>query len=316
MRRFEMLFLSLAFVLVPLAGCDDDDAASDGDASTDPTVYQALGEEAGIRAVVEDFVAEVLNDNRINGYFLNQDAISGTKLIDCLVLQIGDATGGPQDYDADDSGCRSMKESHEGLGISKQDFDAMIEDLVKVFRAKDVNPTYVNAVVDIVSRTEGDIVEDADNNKTIYQRLGAKPGIVAVIDNLVDVVIPADTVINGFFAGLSAAQAARLKTCLVRQVCGATGGPCEYGKEVAHPSEPGVAADNVCKDMMAAHDPVNAADPKITKEDFDALVTDVASALDNVLDPDASAEDKNAIATVLDAMCAMIVDGATGCSTL
>jgi hemoglobin len=96
--------------------------------------------------------------------------------------------------------------------------------------------------------------------KSLYDRLGGKKAITAVVDEFVSRVA-ADDRINKFFAP-AAADPARLtsfKAKLVDQICEASGGPCKY----------------TGKDMKAAH-----AGMGVSGADFDALVQDLVSALD------------------------------------
>jgi hemoglobin len=69
----------------------------------------------------------------------------------------------------------------------------------------------------------------AMKEKSLYDRLGGKKAITAVVDEFVGRVA-ADTRINAFFAA-TAADAKRLATFkgkLVDQICQASGGPCKY----------------------------------------------------------------------------------------
>ena len=59
------------------------------------------------------------------------------------------------------------------------------------------------------------------NEASLYDRLGGKPAITAVVDDFVGNVA-ADARINQRFAG---ANVPRLKTMLVEQICAASGGP-------------------------------------------------------------------------------------------
>jgi hemoglobin len=97
-------------------------------------------------------------------------------------------------------------------------------------------------------------------DKTLYQRLGGKKAITAVVDEFVSRVA-ADTRINSFFAQ-TAADPARLKAFkskLVDQICEASGGPCKYAG----------------RDMKSAHMGMG-----IAGMHFDALVQDLEGALD------------------------------------
>lgn len=94
---------------------------------------------------------------------------------------------------------------------------------------------------------------------TLYDRLGGRDAIVAVVDSFV-ARVAADSRINGFFKATASdpARMAAFKGKLVDQVCQATGGPCTYSG----------------KDMKTAHAGMN-----ITSAHFDALVEDLSATL-------------------------------------
>jgi hemoglobin len=100
----------------------------------------------------------------------------------------------------------------------------------------------------------------AGKEKSLYDRLGGKPAIMAVVDEFVGRVA-ADKRINGYF-GAAASDPARMaafKGNLVDQICQAAGGPCKY----------------MGRDMKTAHMGMG-----ITSAQFDALVEDLVGALD------------------------------------
>ena len=269
-------------------------------------LYQRLGGDNGIRTVVTDFVNRVVKDPKINGYFLNS-TVSGARVIDCLVLQVGSLTGSGQAYPGM-SGCREMKPLHAGLKISMQDFNDTAGHLLAALNAAGVGPADVNTILGAVGATAPDIVEDPANNATTYQRVGRKPAIGTVVDMFI-AKVAADPRINGFFGGT---DTARLKTCLVRQVCNIDG-PCKYGEEVTIDSEPGVGPAAPCKDMRSLHAGLKlggAAGRGISKADFDALVEGLVAVLDGAGVP---AADKNAILGALGPQCDDIVAGGVGC---
>lgn len=90
--------------------------------------------------------------------------------------------------------------------------------------------------------------------KSLYDRLGGKPTITAVVDDFVGRVA-ADNRINGKFAN---ANIPRLKMMLVDQICQASGGPCTYAG----------------RDMKTAHTGMG-----INGAEFDALVGDLVATL-------------------------------------
>ena len=109
---------------------------------------------------------------------------------------------------------------------------------------------------------------------SLYERLGGKPAITAVIDDFIGNVA-ADTRINKRFGG---ADIPRLKARLVDQVCEASGGPCKY----------------TGANMRDAHTGMN-----ITDAEFTALVEDLVKSLDTFKVP---AREKNELLAALGGM--------------
>ena len=235
------------------------------------TLYERLGETAGITTVVNDFVGRVVGDPKINSYFLNS-SVDATRLSGCLVVYFVDLSGGPDDYDT--SGCKSMKEVHAGMGISSNDYNDLAGHLVNALSAAKVSTADINTIVAALTDpgVTGDIIEDADNDLTIYQRVGRRPAIETVVEDFVGRVV-ADPKINGYFLNKSV-NAERLTFCLVRQVC-SLDGPCNYGEEVEDP----IYIDGkpvACLDMATVHDGL-----RISANDFNDLVGHLASALED-----------------------------------
>ena len=98
-------------------------------------------------------------------------------------------------------------------------------------------------------------------DQSLYQRLGGKEAITAVVDDFIGNVA-ADARINKRFAN---ANIPRLKTLLVEQICAASGGPCTY----------------TGRDMTTAHTGMN-----IQSAEFDALVEDLVKSLDKFKVPE------------------------------
>lgn len=116
--------------------------------------------------------------------------------------------------------------------------------------------------------------------KSLYDRLGGKPAIQAVVDDFIGNVA-GDARINKRFAG---ADIPRLKTMLVDQICEAGGGPCKYTGQP----------------MKAAH-----AGMKIADAEFNALVEDLVKSLDKFKVP---AQEKSELLGALGGMKGDIVN--------
>jgi len=99
-----------------LAGCA-------GMADKKPPLYDRLGGKPAIQAVVDDFIGNVAGDARINKRFAGANI---TRLKGNLVDQICEATGGPCKYTG-----QKMRSAHAGMKITDEEFDALVEDLVK-----------------------------------------------------------------------------------------------------------------------------------------------------------------------------------------
>jgi hemoglobin len=98
-------------------------------------------------------------------------------------------------------------------------------------------------------------------DKSLYDRLGGKPAITAVVEDFVGRVA-ADSRINGKFANT---DIPRLKTLLAEQICQASGGPCTY----------------TGRSMKATH-----AGMGVSDADFDALVGDLVTTLNKFKVPE------------------------------
>lgn len=105
------------------------------------TLFERLGGEQGVTAIVDDFTTRALEDPRVNwqrkgvkrGGILRRDettvAWSSTpqnveKLKQHLVQFIALATGGPAQYEGKD-----MKTAHAAMHITNPEFDAVVGDL-------------------------------------------------------------------------------------------------------------------------------------------------------------------------------------------
>jgi hemoglobin len=135
--------LSVAVVLV---GCAGPERMPGG-----KSLYDRLGGKSSISAVVDQFVANVAADTRINGRFATTDIL---KLKSHLVDQICMATGGPCTYSG-----RDMKTTHTGMKISNGDFGALVEDLLKSLDMFKVPAREKGELLDLLGAMKKDIVE-------------------------------------------------------------------------------------------------------------------------------------------------------------
>jgi hemoglobin len=230
------------------------------DTGTGRSLYEQLGGEMAIRAVVAEMVENIAADSRINWMFANADLPS---LENQLHDQICEATGGGCTYTGAD-----MKTAHAGMAITDAQFNALVEDLLTALDtlgvpyALDGSQTIDPLLLALVGM-QGDIVEDADGSGVYFNQLGGYAGgdghlaVSAVIDAMLGYVA-ADARINSYFA---ATDLADLRDSLIEQVCEVTGGYCTYSG----------------RDMKSVH-----AGYCISEDDFNALFEDLLKGLDDL----------------------------------
>jgi hemoglobin len=114
------------------------------------SLYSRLGGKPAIRLVVEDFVQNVAEDRRINGFFGTTNI---PRLKRLLVEQICEASGGPCRYSG-----RNMRSAHRGLGIRNADFNALVQDLGRSLDKFGVAPREQRELTAILVPLKGDIV--------------------------------------------------------------------------------------------------------------------------------------------------------------
>jgi hemoglobin len=115
------------------------------------TLYERLGGKDAITAVVDDFVARCAGDGRINGKFARTDI---PRLKTMLVDQICQASGGPCTYQG-----RDMRETHDGMGVTAGEFDALVGDLVATLNQFGVPKDAQDELLGLLGPMRADIVE-------------------------------------------------------------------------------------------------------------------------------------------------------------
>src|SRR2546428_9255865 len=115
------------------------------------SLYERLGGLDAITAVVDSFVARCASDDRINGKFERTDV---PRLKKMLVDQVCEATGGPCTYSG-----RGMTETHDGMGVTAGEFDALVEDLVATLDEFDVPKPEQDELLGLLGPMRDEIVE-------------------------------------------------------------------------------------------------------------------------------------------------------------
>lgn len=141
------------------AGLDEiqSDIAPGKEAKKDKPLWDRLGGEKAVRAVVHDFVVAAAGNKDVN--FLRNGTIKidgkGVEHLEEMLVELISATsGGPLKYTGKD-----MKSVHKGMRITDKEFDALGGVLVATLKKYKVPQTEIDELVKIVESTRGDIVE-------------------------------------------------------------------------------------------------------------------------------------------------------------
>lgn len=146
-RPVRALLLSVIAASVLSAGLLAQTAAK-------PSLYKRLGGYDAIAAVTDDFIGRLLGDPRFAKFFTGASTDSKGKIRQHVVDQLCSAAGGPCIYMG-----RTMKQSHAGLGITEDDWNASVKHLVASLDKFKVPEAEKGELLAILGTIKADIVE-------------------------------------------------------------------------------------------------------------------------------------------------------------
>src|SRR5215831_18844360 len=119
-------------------------------AAGEATIYDLIGGETALTAVVDDFYVRVLADPQLASFFagVNMQKLKGRQ-----VEFFAAALGGPDFYQG-----ASMREAHAGRGISQADFNQIAVHLTAALAAAGVPAETVAQIAGDVTRLADEIV--------------------------------------------------------------------------------------------------------------------------------------------------------------
>ncbi|MCP1514784.1 MULTISPECIES: group I truncated hemoglobin [Pseudomonas] len=117
----------------------------------DDSLYRALGAMPGITRIVEGMLLNIARDDRIVERFRRIDI---QRLRNKLIEQFCVEAGGPCTYTGD-----SMAESHKGQNVSRSDFNALVEDLIKAMDSEGIPVPTQNRLLARLAPMRGDVIE-------------------------------------------------------------------------------------------------------------------------------------------------------------
>ena len=113
-------------------------------------LYQALGEQAGIRSLMDDFVVRLRADVRIGDQFRETNV---DNLAKSLADQLCQLSGGPCVYNGPD-----MKEAHANMDVTRGHFNALVEVLQHSMDARGIPFARQNQLLALLAPMHRDVV--------------------------------------------------------------------------------------------------------------------------------------------------------------
>jgi len=116
----------------------------------DDSLYRALGEEAGIARITDEFLFAIGDDPRVRDFFADSDI---ERFREKLIEHLCELSGGPCRYSGD-----SMPEVHREFSIRDAHFNAIVEDLILAMERAGTPVGAQNRLLAILARLHGQIV--------------------------------------------------------------------------------------------------------------------------------------------------------------
>ena len=93
-------------------------------------LYTALGGEAGVAQIADNFIMEIANDERVIAYFEDSNV---ERFRQFFIEHLCMLTDGPCEYTGD-----SLIDTHVGMNVTEAAFNAIVEDLMAAMNKADI----------------------------------------------------------------------------------------------------------------------------------------------------------------------------------
>lgn len=123
-----------------------------------PDLWERVGGLEAATKIVDEFVEQARKNPKVNfdrggKYKLDEQNLATLKKN--LVGYLSVATGGPLKYTGKD-----FREAHKGMNITKEEFEALMQDLKKVLEANKVNAKDIQQILDTIGTARNEIIEE------------------------------------------------------------------------------------------------------------------------------------------------------------
>lgn len=239
---------------------------------TPAALWDRLGGEAAVTALIDDFVKRTLDDPKVNfsrkgsGQQWEANPEHVGQLKKHLLGFISSHSGGPSRYEG-----RDLKVLHLAMSITGAEFQAMMDDLKLSLEKFAVATKDQDQLLQIFHATRADIVTSLGGRslKTLWDRLGGEAGVTRIVDDLFERAL-AQPQLNFRRQGMekewdpTAENVKQVKRRMVEFISSITGGPLKYRGP----------------DMKTLHTGM-----KITDEEFKLIAAEVKVTLDKLKVP-------------------------------
>lgn len=123
-------------------------------AMQEPSLYKRLGGYDALAAVTDDFIGRLATDKQLAKFFVGHSTDSLHRIRQLVVDQLCAATGGPCFYTG-----RTMKDAHQGMGITEADWNAAAGHLVETLDKFKVPEKEKGKVLALVTSLKKDVVQ-------------------------------------------------------------------------------------------------------------------------------------------------------------
>jgi hemoglobin len=113
------------------------------------TIYEEIGGEVAIDALVEVFYRIVLADSRINEFFTNVDMNKQKRMQKSFMNHVF----GEKPYRG-----RSMRVAHANLNLKDEHFNAVADDLIQAMKELNLTQSQIDQVMAVVATTRSDVL--------------------------------------------------------------------------------------------------------------------------------------------------------------
>ena len=116
------------------------------------TLYEDLGGNAGVAAVVDQFLWNLADDERVNEYFVETNLM---RFREKLIEYICQVSEGPCTYTGDD-----MSRTHANMGVTASAFNVTVESLILAMESQKIPTGVQNRLLKALAVSYGEVVEE------------------------------------------------------------------------------------------------------------------------------------------------------------